>query len=122
MRSITYLQAGERRSCFGCHDGKEGDMKSALVLTGEHTEQFTRSYDDPKTYVRWYEWGGRTINEIATKPGHAGADESPLSKVLHDTLHAKHVQLPQEDLRRLYIWLDANAPFYGTYDKQQQLA
>jgi len=173
MRSITYLQPGERRSCVGCHeprhmtpanqrnllalrrppskirpgpdgtrpisyprlvqpvldkhcvrchDRKAGDLKSALVLTGEHTKLFTRSYESLKTYVRWYEWGGNTINEIATRPGHAGADQSPLSKVLEDTLHSKHVQSPQEDLRQLYIWLDANAPFYGTYDKQQQLA
>jgi len=173
MRSITYLQPGERRSCLGCHeprhtvpvnrqnllalrrspskirpgpdgtqpisyprlvqpvldkhcvqchDGKAGNLKSRLVLTGESTETFSRSYESMKRYVRWYEWGGNTISEIVTSPGHIGADVSPLLKVLEDPLHSKHIQLPEEDSRRLYIWLDGNAPFYGTYEKEQQLA
>jgi len=173
MRSITYLQPGERRSCLGCHeprhmapvnrqnllalrrppakiqpgpdgtqpwsytrlvqpvldkhcvrchDGKAGDLKSLLVLTGDHTETFSTSYESLRKYVRWYEWGGNTISEIVTRPGHVGADESPLLKVLEDPLHSKHVQLPEEERERLYIWLDGNASFYGTYEKEQQLA
>lgn len=173
MRSITYLQPGERRSCLGCHeprrtsptnrqgilaqqrepskiqpgpdgtqpfsfprlvqpvlnnhcvrchDGQTGDLKSPLILTDGPTEKFTQSYENLKKYVRWYEWGGNTIEPIVTRPGRSGADESPLLKVLEDSTHAKNIHLPDEDLQRLHIWLDGNVPFYGTYEKEQQLA
>jgi len=173
MRSITYLQPGERRSCLGCHeprgttpasrpastalqrppsaiepgpdgtrpfsyprlvqpvlerhcvrchDGQTGESKSQLLLTGEPAGTFSRSYENLKPYVRWYEWGGSTITEFVTRPGRIGADESPLLKVLQDSNHAQHVTLPQKDLLCLYIWLDGNAPFYGVYEEAQQVA
>ena len=173
MRSITYLQPGERRSCLGCHeprrtaptgrqgllaqqrppstirpgpegtrpfsfprlvqpvldrhcvrchDGRTGDLKSSLVLTGEPTGTFNQSYESLKKYVKWYEWGGNTIEPIVTRPGRSGADESPLLKVLADSTHVERVHLPDEDLQRLHIWLDGNVPFYGTYEQEQQLA
>jgi hypothetical protein len=173
MRSITYLQPGERRSCVGCHeprgttpinrqgllalqrspstiqpgpdgtrplsyprliqpvldrhciqchDGKAGDSKSQLVLTGESDGTFSKSYKNLKKYVRWYEWGGNSITQIVTRPGLIGADQSPLPKILKDRIHTKHVHMSNEECQRIYIWLDANAPFYGTYEKQQQFA
>ncbi|UCG49687.1 MAG: hypothetical protein JSU94_07870 [Phycisphaerales bacterium] len=173
MRSVTYLQPGERRSCVGCHeprsatpinrqrllslrrgpsrirpgpdgtlpfsyprlvqpvldrhcvrchDGGTGPRKSEPVLTGELGERFTSSYESLRNYVRWYEWGGASITEIGTRPGRIGADASPLAGVLEDATHAKEVDMPREDFERLYIWLDGNVPFYGTYGKQEQLA
>ena len=35
--------------------------------------------------------------------------------ILGDEHHRRQLELPDEDLRRLYIWLDANVPFYGSY-------
>jgi hypothetical protein len=173
MRSITYLQPGERRSCIGCHEprgvtpinreglmalqrppsriqsgpdgtypfsytklvqpvldkycigchnGEAGDLKSRLVLTSEPAGPFSKSYESLRKYIRWYEWGGESITQIVTRPGHIGADESPLLKVLKDSIHSRHVHLSKEDSRRIYIWLDANVPFYGTYEPEQQLA
>ncbi|MDH4238122.1 MAG: hypothetical protein OEW48_01030 [Phycisphaerae bacterium] len=173
MRSATYLQPGERRSCIGCHeprgtvptnkqnllalkrppskiepgpdgtrpfsyprliqpvldrhcvrchDGTTGDQKSQLALTGEPTGSFSKSYESLKPYIRWYEWGGSSITQIVTRPGRIGTDESPLLKVLEDSTHAKNVNLMEEEQDRLYIWLDGNVPFYGTYDEKQQLA
>jgi hypothetical protein len=75
-----------------------------------------------REYVRWYEWGGESIQEIGTRPGHSGADESRLLKILADATHAETVKLPPEDYLRLCIWLDANVPFYGTYEKEAHLA
>lgn len=171
MRSATYLQRGERRSCIGCHegpnasppstvpvaarrepsrlqpgpegsqpmsfarliqpvldrncvrchDGTAGPAKSDLVLLGTRTKVFSASYDNLRKFVRWYEWGGESISQIATHPGQVGADHSPLTKVLQDKTHSS-LLLPEEDLRRLYLWLDANAPFYGTFDKTAQAA
>ena len=82
---------------------------------------FSRAYDNLKDYVRWYEWGKASISQIATEPGHVGADESRLSRILADATHAP-LHLPDADVRRLYLWLDANAPFFGVYDREAQLA
>ncbi|HSV99976.1 MAG TPA: hypothetical protein VLI39_07385 [Sedimentisphaerales bacterium] len=173
MRSVTYLQPGERRSCVGCHeppgtasparpdllalrrepspiepgpqgtlplsypllvqpvldrhcvrchDGSEGELKAPPVLSGEPAGTFNRSYQSLKPFVRWYEWGDKTIREIGTEPGRSGADESRLLKVIADKTHAEHVALSPEDDLRLTLWLDANVPFYGTYEKDAQVA
>jgi len=110
------------RYCVRCHDGTGGELKGPPALTGEPVNTFTRSYESLRPYVRWYEWGGKSIREIGTQPGHSGADESRLLQVLQDTTHKQHVELPQEDHLRLCLWLDANVPFYGTYEKEAQVA
>jgi hypothetical protein len=110
------------RHCVGCHDGKPGLEKSAIVLTGEPAGQFTKAYQNLKAFVRWYEWGGASIEPIVTRPGRIGADKSPLTKVLTDPVHAPSLKLDDSELRRLYIWLDGNAPFYGAYDTETRLA
>ncbi len=170
MRSITYLQPGERRSCVGCHEspssvppnrpllalargpsqiepGPDGTrplsytrlVQSVLdrhcvrchsggvnqpsyppTLTGELAGPFTVSYNSLRPFVRWYEWGDNSIRQTVTVPGHCGADESTLLQVLDDQNHEPHVRLAAEELQRLVIWLDANAPFYGTYRGEDQ--
>jgi hypothetical protein len=110
------------KHCVGCHDGKPGADNSEIALTGEPAEQFTKSYQNLKPFVRWYEWGGASIEPIVTRPGRIGADESPLTKVLADAVHAPRLKLDDDELRRLYLWLDGNAPFYGAYDIETRLA
>ncbi len=175
MRSVTYLQPGERRGCVGCHetpgsvppnrsmlalrrppsqiepgpdgtqpmsyprlvqgvldrhcirchDGGETPKSVAPALTGEVEGEFTRSYLGLKPFVRWYEWGGESIAQIVTRPGQGAADESPLTRILVDDNHRGECDLTDADLRRLYLWLDANSPFYGTYanePRERQLA
>jgi hypothetical protein len=172
MRSVTYLQPGERRGCIGCHeppgsaaasrptlamrrepsrlqpgpegshpfsfpllvqpvidrhcvschDGQEGQDKSKLVLTADPAKLFSRSYQNLKPYLRWYEWGGESISQIATHPGQIGADASKLTRILEDQNHQAQVRWTDAERRRIYLWLDANVPFYGTYDPGEQLA
>ncbi len=174
MRSVTYLQPGERQACVGCHeprhqtadrddsrrlalqrapsviqpgpdgtrpfsfprlvqpvldrhcvrchDGSEGNNKSRLVLTGEPSGPFTRSYMGLRPYVKWYEWGEASFEPIVTRPGNIGADISPLTAVLADAVHANHLELGEADRQRLNIWLDGNVPFYGTYGVDEQRA
>jgi hypothetical protein len=110
------------RHCVRCHDGQSAPGKSKLALTGEPAGTFTRSYQSLKPHLRWYEWGGASISQIATQPGHIGADASPLTAILEDATHRSQVQWADADRRRLYLWLDANVPFYGTYDHGEQLA
>jgi hypothetical protein len=170
MRSVTYLQPGQRRGCVGCHepvgtspprrevlalqrppstiapgpdgsqplcyprlvqpvldqhciachDGTKGADKSRLVLTGEPTGSFSRSYDSLRTFVRWYEWGAASIGAVATRPGQVGADASPLLTILEDSVHADRVRFSAADQERICAWIDGNAPFYGTYSEEEQ--
>ena len=121
MSYVRLVQPVLDKHCVRCHDGSTGADKSPLVLTGEPTGDFTRSYDNLKGYLRWYEWGGKSISGAATLPGRIGADESRLTKIMADAAHAP-VKLPDEDRLRLYVWLDANVPFYGTYEADAQAA
>ena len=109
-------------NCIECHDGTEGSGKSKLNLTGDPVDEFTHAYRSLRPYVRWYEWGGQSITQVVTHPGRGGADESPLLRIIRDETHAPHVQLSDDQMQRLNIWLDGNAPFYGTYDEARQTA
>ncbi|MCX8157699.1 MAG: hypothetical protein N3J91_14850 [Verrucomicrobiae bacterium] len=109
------------RNCVRCHDGSAGPGKSTLALTDQPEGPFTRSYQNLKKYLRWYEWGGASISQIASLPGRAGADASPLTRILEDQNH-RDIGLNEADRRALYLWMDANVPFYGTYDHAEQAA
>jgi len=110
------------RKCVECHDGNPGPNKSKVVLTGESAGHFSKSYESLKPFVKWYEWGGATFEPIITRPGNIGSDISPLTKILSDAVHSQSVKLDDDELRRLYIWLDGNVPFYGTYETDTMLA
>jgi hypothetical protein len=110
------------KNCVECHDGNPGPNKSKVVLTGELAGHFTKSYENLKPFVKWYEWGGATFEPIITRPGKIGSDISPLTEILSDAVHRQSVKLEDDELRRLYIWLDGNVPFYGTYESDTQLA
>lgn len=161
MRSIVYLQPGEKRGCVGCHeppgttpparsvlaalrpasviepgpdgslpfgyvrlvqpildqhcvrchDGSEGPEKSPLVLTGEASKAFTRSYENLLPYLSW------PSPDDVTRPGQLGADASRLSNVLTTHHDKTWTCLPDVSRRALYLWLDAHVPFYGTYEE-----
>ena len=107
--------------CVRCHDGQGGPGKSKLALLGEPEKPFTRSYQNLKPFLRWYEWGGASISQIATHPGQIGADASPLAAILGDATHRPELKWTEEERRRIYLWLDANVPFYGTYSHEEQI-
>lgn len=110
------------RHCVRCHDGSTGKDKSNLVLTGKSKDEFSAAYANLRPFVRWYEWGGDTIDAIVSKPGRCGADESKLTKIVTNSIRDNRVKMTDEELRTIYLWLDANAPFYGTYEIDQRLA
>ena len=168
MRSVTYLQPGERRGCVGCHEtpgsvppnhsllacdghlrgssrgpmgrahelsaARAGGARSALralprrrrtagtvapVLTGEVGRRVHAFVHRVSSRLSAGTNGAvRASAQIVTRPGHGGADESPLMGILSDEHHRRKLEMPDTDLRRLSLWLDANAPFYGTYREE----
>lgn len=98
------------RWCVACHDGTIGPDKSPVILTGGPEGRFTKSYESLKPFLRWPSY------DAVTRPGQVGADLSPLSAILTEAKHRKHLTLPDAELRTLYLWMDAHVPFYGVYE------
>lgn len=62
--------------------------------------------------------GLKLILVEAREVGEVGADASPLSAILTGDSHRAYVELPDEALRTLHLWLDAHVPFFGTYEEE----
>ena len=92
------------------------------MLTGERSGTFTQAYENLRPFVRWNEWGPNSISHTVSVPGKAGADSSPLVHILDDSNHGATMKLSAEDRRRIFLWLDSNAPFFGTYEREVQAA
>jgi len=104
------------RRCLDCHSGQSGAKQGKTDLRDKAQGQFSVSYNSLRPYVRWFEWGGDSISQTTTPPGHCGADESPLTKILDDENH-QTTGLTDKEKRRIYLWLDANAPFHGVFER-----
>jgi len=102
------------RHCVRCHDGSAGPDKRKLVLTGGPAGGAALAWS--KSYVNLKPYLGLRMLTVS-RPGQIGADRSKLAAVLTSPTHRKHVKLPDKVLRRIYLWLDAAAPFYGTYEE-----
>ena len=109
--------------CASCHDGESASDKGKTDLRGIPRDDFSVSYQSLRPYLRWYEWGDNSIQQTTTLPGRCGADESPLTAILADENHGERIALRNDELRKIYLWLDANAVFYGVYtdaEREQQ--
>ncbi|MBR6480157.1 MAG: hypothetical protein IKT12_00510 [Thermoguttaceae bacterium] len=47
---------------------------------------------------------------------------SRLTGILDDADHGGKIGLSDEDRRALYLWMDANVPFYGTAESETRAA
>ena len=181
MRSVTYVQPGERVTCIGCHEnrmtaptnrppaalrrppsqiapgqfggrpfsfvrvvqpvlqkhciGCHGNKKreGGVDLTATPERGFTKSYwalcgdrnfwgagTNAKNAAEALvpRFGGRNQVQITPPGGMYGARGSRLLKLLR----AGHegAKLSAEEFRRLALWIDCNAVFYGVYDPADQ--
>ncbi len=107
------------KHCARCHDG-EGKNTPRMGHGGEG--EFTQAYMALASHIRWYEWGDKSISVITSRPGEMPSDVSPLVAVLRDKNHAGEVALADAEWRALYLWLDANAAFYGAYSEPERVA
>ncbi|MBM4000504.1 MAG: hypothetical protein FJ297_13370 [Planctomycetes bacterium] len=107
---VRLIQPILDRRCVRCHDGSTGPDKARPDLRDGPAVPFSKSYDGLKPYLRWPSYDG------PTRPGELGADASPLAAILVGPNHGKHVELPDHELRTIYLWLDAQVPFFGTYE------
>jgi len=120
--------------CVRCHGG--ADPKGGVTLTGDKTRLFSMAYVNllgrsrsyrqhdlatgemlpsekrkPMPLVHFY-WLLRTPTAV-NQPLSTGSHASRILKHV-DTKHCGR-RIPPADRRRIYAWIDANVPYYGTY-------
>jgi len=130
----TVVQPVLDKYCVRCHGGSNPD--GGLLLTGDKTRLFNMAYDNllgrsrsyrqhdmatgemlaaerekEKPLVHFY-WLLRTPTAV-NRPLWTGSHASGLLEYV-DTEHCEQ-KIPLEDRRRVYLWIDANVPYYGTY-------
>ncbi len=123
---VTDVQPIFDRKCISCHRGN--DPKGKLDLSGTLTEHFNKSYEqliDRELVEYIQEFGGPKKGHNAMSnievipPKKLGSHASKLVKLLRKGHH--DVQLSQEEWIKLVTWIDANAPYYGSYFGRRNL-
>ena len=136
-RPLSYMQLVQPIldfSCVKCHRGGE---EGELDLTATPERNFTKSYwslcgdrdfwdagTNPQNAAEALvpRFGGRNQVQVTPPGGLYTARGSRLLKLLRQGHEG--VELGDNDLRRLALWIDCNAIFYGVYkpeDQQRQL-
>ena len=109
---VRHIQPVFDKYCVKCHSGPT--PKGGVDLSNDKTRYFNMAYDHltSKGLVHYI-----YINQGLTSafvPLATGSHRSKLIKHL-EAGHSK-VKMDDNSRRRLYTWIDANAPYYSTYD------
>jgi len=99
--------------CISCHGGRT--PKAGIDLTGDRTRFFCQSYDNlvERALVDWFQPFANDYDE--NSPLTVGAIVSRIRPKLEDPKHCGKV-IPAAMRRRVWAWIDANVPYYGTYN------
>ena len=129
---VRVVQPVLDQHCVKCHGGEKRDGE--LDLTATPQGNFTRSYvalcgdrdfwgagTNPKNAAEALvpRFGGRNQVQITPPGGTYGARGSRLLKLLRQG--HEEVALRDDELRRLALWIDCNAIFYGVYAPEDQV-
>jgi hypothetical protein len=74
--------------------------------------QWYTSYDNLVKDYGFHDYG----NSVRTIPGRFGAKASKLYQILTAGHH--DVQLTEEEMHRITLWLDSASMFYGVYERE----
>jgi hypothetical protein len=130
----TVVQPVLDKYCVKCHEGSNPD--GGLLLCGDKTRIFNMAYDNLLGRSRSYRQHNMDSGEMLASEAAKGkplvhfywllktptAVNQPLwtgshaSRLLDyvDTEHCGQ-KIPLDDRQRIYLWIDANVPYYGTY-------
>ncbi len=131
---VKLVQPVLDKYCVKCHSG--ADPKAGYDFSGDKTRFFNMAYDNllgrsrsyrqhnmltgemlpgerakGKPLVHFY-WLLRTPSAV-NQPLWTGSHASRLTDIIESD-HCKKA-IPLEERRRIYMWIDANVPYYGTY-------
>jgi cytochrome c553 len=104
--------------CVACHAKSPKAPNLSAGPWEKNRHQWYSSYENLRKYAFFYDSGGgggwnRWVDS-STIPGQFGALASPLFHLLEKGHY--DVKLSPADLRRITLWLDANAQFFGSYE------
>lgn len=122
---VTDVQPVFDRHCVECHNTKRAEGN--LDLSGTLTTYFNRSYEQIMTqkqvgYVQELygpQARAQKHNVASLPPYSLGSHASRLISVLRKNHY--NVQLTQSEWLKLVTWIDANAPYYGSYFGRRNL-
>ncbi|MDY0166547.1 MAG: hypothetical protein RBS80_08380 [Thermoguttaceae bacterium] len=111
--------------CVRCHGGEKPEGN--LVLTGELTTFFSRSYEEIMrrnliAYIQEFVGADPEAQKGYVEPlgpKALGSHASPLVHILRKGHH--EVELSEAEWVRLITWVDANGPYYGSYFGRRNL-
>ncbi len=111
------------RHCIGCHGREQpeggidlSDHRAADGFVQSFRTLFGRRDESGPELPPLVSVSNRFDNAAVTRPMQFGSHRSRLLAVLReDDLHRKEVELSPADWRALVTWIDANAPYYGTF-------
>ncbi|MDP6633860.1 MAG: hypothetical protein QGG42_03100 [Phycisphaerae bacterium] len=109
---IRVVQPVLDKYCIKCHAG--ATPKGGVNLTSDRTRFFCQSYDSLvdrglANFVNVFAQGhdnGTPVSE--------GSYTSKINKYIDTKKHCKK-DIPLADRQRIYTWIDANVPYYGSY-------
>jgi hypothetical protein len=110
---VRQVQPVLDRYCVECHHGAE--PKAGVDLSGDKTRLFNMAFETlvfrPGLVERYHINPGPTGN---FPPLETGSYVSGLTRLLEE----RHAGVDVDDLsrRKIYTWIDANVPYYGTWD------
>lgn len=117
---VRLVQPVLDRNCVDCHT-KENAIDLSGAPGGNHG--WTRSYQNlAPEFGFYYDVGNGSINSgihggSRSIPGKVGARAAPLMDYLDQSHYG--VELSDEELYRLTLWLDCNSEFYGSYENTE---
>ena len=109
---VKQVQPVLDRYCVSCHSGRAPDAR--IDLTGDRSRLYNMSYRallDGGYVTHYYINQGPTGN---FQPLQSGSWVSPLTELIES--EHQNVKMGDESRRRVYAWIDANAPYYSTWD------
>jgi len=107
------------KHCIGCHGRSK--PKGRLDLTGEVTATWNRSYENiiGRGLISYRHCGYGRSGYRPEPPLHYGSHLSELvGRLRKDPCKAN---ITREEFVRIITWIDANAPYYGTYRGRREL-
>ena len=98
--------------CINCHSGPA--PKGAIDLSGDKTRFFSVAYDNliDRGLVDFFQ--SQAVDVDDTSPKMNGSLFSRLCEYIDTEKHYGQ-KIPPADRERIYCWIDANVPYYGTY-------
>ena len=102
------------KHCVKCHEeNKEVAPRLDSEVVSKGRNKWYASYHSLARDYSFWSYGDRH----RTTPGKFGARASKLYELLKDGDHYD-VNLPEDDMHRLTLWLDSCSIFYGVYEKE----